>query len=168
MERNEKGKYSQIAPTLVGFLNLLLAALVAGTMFGIWLGFDPRSLSASTYVEHQQNTILALNILMPLLGLFTILLTLLSAFLQRVNKVNMFILLVAAGLFIISGLITRFGNQPINSMMMNWDVNNPPANWTQLRNQWWSLHTLRTLTGSIGLCLIILASIKRSLIHEHQ
>ena len=60
---------------IIRFLNLLMAGLIAGTLFGIWIGFNPQSLSAPTYVEHQQSVIKALNTLMPLLGLITIILT---------------------------------------------------------------------------------------------
>ncbi|QHT71649.1 DUF1772 domain-containing protein [Rhodocytophaga rosea] len=148
--------------TIVRFLNIFLAALVAGTIFGIWLGYDPHTLSASTYVEQQQNTIRALNVLMPLLGFITILVTALSAYLQRAQKAILLTLLMAAVLLIASGLITRFGNQPINSIVMTWNASSPPVNWTQLRDQWWFLHMLRTFFSVVALCLIIAASIKRN------
>ena len=44
---------------VVRFTNIVLAALVVGTMFGIWLGYDPARLTASAYVEQQQNAIRA-------------------------------------------------------------------------------------------------------------
>jgi hypothetical protein len=48
--------------TTVRFLGLFLTALLVGAMFGIWLGYDPTALSASAFVEMQQNAIRALNI----------------------------------------------------------------------------------------------------------
>jgi len=138
-----------------------MVALVTGIIFGIWIGYNPKDLSASTFIEQQQNAILALNTLMPILGLITILLTLTSAFLQRKDKVAFLVLLVASAFLIVSGLTTRFGNQPINSIVMTWDMNNPPNNWTELRNQWWIFHELRTLFAFIGLCLIVWTSIKK-------
>ena len=33
---------------VIDFANLLLAALVVGTMFGIWLGYNPAGLSATS------------------------------------------------------------------------------------------------------------------------
>jgi len=138
-----------------------MVALVTGTIFGIWIGYNPKDLSASTFIEQQQNAILALNTLMPILGLITILLTLTSAFLQRKDKVAFLVLLVASAFLIVSGLTTRFGNQPINSIVMTWDMNTPPNNWTELRNQWWIFHELRTLFAFIGLCLIVWTSIKK-------
>ena len=37
--------------TAVRVLALLLTALLVGTMFGIWLGFDPAALSPSAFVR---------------------------------------------------------------------------------------------------------------------
>jgi len=146
---------------IIRFCNIVMVALVTGTIFGIWIGYNPKDLSASTFIEQQQNAILALNTLMPILGLITILLTLISAFLQRKDKVAFLVLLVASAFLIVSGLTTRFGNQPINSIVMTWDMNTPPNNWTELRNQWWIFHELRTLFAFIGLCLIVWTSIKK-------
>jgi hypothetical protein len=121
---------------IVRFANIVCAALVAGAMFVIWAGYDPAALSPSTYVEQQQNTIRALNVLMPVLGAITILLTLVSAFLQRNDRKAFVLLIVAAAFLIVSGLVTRFGNQPINAIVMTWDSARPAANWTELRDQW--------------------------------
>ena len=54
--------------TIIRFIDLLLVALLAGTTFGIWLGFDPTGLSAAAYVEQQQHAIRALNSILPAAG----------------------------------------------------------------------------------------------------
>ena len=146
---------------IIRFSNLLMAALVAGTIFGIWLGYNPTDLSAATYIEQQQNVIIALNTIMPILGLITIILTLASAFLRRKEQMAFKALLVASAFLILSGLITKFGNQPINSIVMTWDLNNPPNNWMELRYKWWFYHEIRTMTAVIGLCLIVWTSMKK-------
>lgn len=146
---------------IIRFCNIVMVALVTGTIFGIWIGYNPKDLSAPTFIEQQQNAILALNTLMPILGLITIVLTITSAFLQRKDKIAFSVLLVASVFLIVSGLTTRFGNQPINSIVMTWDMNTPPNNWMVLRNQWWTYHELRTLSAFIGLCLIVWTSIKK-------
>lgn len=143
-----------MAKSLIRFLNLLLAGLVAGTVCGIWLGYNPAGLSAQTYVEQQQNVIASLNTLMPLLGLLTIILTMLSAFLQKERSGAFIMLLIAAALLIASGLVTRFGNQPINAVVMTWSKSSIPDNWTELRDQWWSLHTVRAGTSLLAFALI--------------
>ena len=132
-----------------------MAGLIAGTLFGIWIGYNPQNLSAQTYVEHQQSVIKALNTLMPLLGLITIILTVISAFMQRDNKTIFISLLIAAMLLIISGLVTRLGNQPINAIMMTWNKVDVPNNWAELKDKWWSLHIIRTLAAIAAFCLIV-------------
>jgi hypothetical protein len=44
----------QMAVFIVRFLNIILATLLAGVSFGIWIGFNPSDLSPSTYLEQQQ------------------------------------------------------------------------------------------------------------------
>lgn len=146
---------------IIRFLNILMAGLIAGTLFGIWVGYNPKNLSAQTYVEHQQSVIKALNTLMPLLGLITIILTLTSAFLQKNNRTVFFTLLIAAILLIISGLVTRLGNQPINSIVMTWNKSDISNNWEELRDKWWSLHTIRALAALAAFCLIALSGMRR-------
>ena len=143
----------------VYFANLLLAALVVGTMFGIWLGFNPTDLSPGTYVEIQQHAIRSLNVTMPVLGAFTALLTLASAFFSRRNRPRMFVFFAAFVCLVIAGLITRFLNQPINAIVITWPVNAPPSNWIGIRDEWWKWHVARTSIGVVGLCLLIAANL---------
>ena len=109
---------------IIRFFNVIMAALVSGTIFGIWIGYNMCSF------------------------VFT-------------NSNSLKILLIAAFFLTLSGLITKVGNQPINSIVMTWDMHNPPTNWIELRDQWWAYHKIRTLTAFIGLCLIVWTSIKQ-------
>jgi hypothetical protein len=146
---------------VIRFLNIVMAALVAGTMFGIWTGYNPQHLSAQAYVEQQQSLIKALNTLMPLLGWLTLALTLAAAFLQRANRGVLVTLLIAAVFLTVSGLVTRFGNQPINGVVMSWNIADIPSNWTELRDKWWSLHRVRATTALVALCLIVWSGMRR-------
>ena len=150
-----------MATLIIRFINMVMAGLIAGILIGIWLGYNPMTYSVSTYLEHQQGAIRALNILMPLLGLFTIILTLISAFLQRNNR-NVFITLITAAIFLaISGLVTKFGNQPINKIVMTWNSTNVPADWTALRDKWWILHKIRSVTSLLAFLLIGWANMRK-------
>ena len=144
---------------LLRFAHLLLVALVVGTMFGIWVGFDPRYLSAAAYVEHQQQAIESLNVLMPILGGVAILLTLLLAVVERGRRPVFYLLLAAAVLLIFGGLVTRFENQPINAQVMTWRAQAAPANWAELRDLWWKWHVVRTVAGLGALGLILGATV---------
>lgn len=147
---------------IIRFLNVLLAALLAGVSFGIWIGFNPANLSPSAYVEQQQNMLQALQVLMVSLVFLAILITLISAFLQRKDKQSFILLLVAAAFFIGCILITRFGNKPIDDEVLTWTINSLPDNWQTLRDNWWSLHISRTITELIALVLITWTSIRKN------
>jgi uncharacterized membrane protein len=121
---------------LIRFIGLLLMSLLVGTMFGIWLGFNPSMLSAATYVE-QQHTIRALNTVLPALGAVCILLTAALAVLTKDDTRARYLLIAAVVCLVAAGLITRFANQPINSQVMTWSAQAPAANWTELRDAWW-------------------------------
>jgi uncharacterized membrane protein len=145
--------------SIFDFANLLLAALVVGTMFGIWLGYNPADLSPRAYVEQQQHAIRALNVTMPVLGALTVLLTLASAFLARGNRGQLALLLGAVVCFVAAGLVTRLLNQPINAVVITWAADAPPANWIELRDEWWRWHMVRTGFGIVGLSLLIAAKL---------
>ena len=143
--------------TIIRFFDLLLLGLLAGTMFGIWVGFNPDGLSAATYIEQQQHAIRALNTLMPLLGAVCIVLTvaLLVSMKGIVGRAR-YLLVATLVCLLIAGIVTRFENQPINGLVMTWNAQAPPANWTALRDQWWQWHVVRTVAGIAALCSLIL------------
>lgn len=144
----------------IRFANILLASLVAGVMFGIWLGYNPSSLTASAYIEQQQSAIRALNVSMPVLGAICIALTLIHASLARHSRASFNLLLIGAALLIAAGLVTRFGNQPINAQVITWSATSPPVGWEETRNQWWQWHSIRTFAGLAALVCIIIASLR--------
>ena len=148
--------------SIIRFLNIIIAALLAGTSFGIWMGFNPLNLSPSVYIEQQQSMIRALNVLMITLVFSATIITIISAILQRGNK-QAFIPLLFASLFFISCIIiSRFGNQPINKEIMTWTSGTVPGNWSELRDQWWTFHIIRTISELIALCLVTWTSIIKS------
>jgi uncharacterized membrane protein len=144
----------------IEFADLLLASLVIGAMFGIWLSFNPAGLDAAAYVAQQQHGIRSLNVVMPISGGLTILLTVASAVVSRDHRDQLIGLIAATVCFLATGLITRFLNQPINVIVMTWSSEAPPSNWMQLRDEWWRWHVLRTATGILGLCLLITAVLR--------
>jgi uncharacterized membrane protein len=146
---------------LVRFVNIILAGLLAGVSFGIWIGFNPSGLSTSTFIEQQQNMLQSIKTLMVFLVVFATIITILSAYLQRHDKSTFIFLILAAVLFIACILITRFGNKPIDEMVITWTKDAIPDNWTELRDNWWSFHILRTVAEIIALLLVAWASINK-------
>lgn len=143
------------------FLNIILAALLAGVSFGIWIGFNPARLSPGAYVEQQQNMLGALKVLMVALVVLATLVTLASAYLQKRNRPVSVTLLVAAGFFVACILITRFGNKPIDDVVVTWRADALPDNWMALRDKWWDWHIARTVTELIALILIVWVGVRR-------
>jgi uncharacterized membrane protein len=72
------------------------------------------------------------------------------------------LLLVGAVLLIAAGLVTRFGNQPINAHVITWRASAPPSTWMEARDQWWRWHIGRTIAGIAALACIVAASITPS------
>ncbi len=147
----------------IRFSNVLLAGLIAGTVFGVWLGYNPHSLSPSAYIEQQQNAIRALNVTMPVLGAICTVITLIHAYLARSNRSTLYLLLTAVILFVIAGLVTRFGNQPINAIVIGWRASAPPSTWEAARDRWWQWHIVRTIAMIAGFgCVIRATMVRRS------
>jgi hypothetical protein len=144
---------------VVWFALLLLAALLVGTMFGIWVGFDPAALSAQAYVEQQQNAIRSLNTFLPALGAVCIALTIALLVLSQARTRAW--LGAAAMCFVAAGMITRFGNQPINAIVIGWSAQAPDARWMELRDTWWHWHIARTLFGIVAFSFALVAALGR-------
>ena len=147
-----------MAQLVIRSASLVVAALVVGAMFGIWLGHNPATLSAGAYVEQQQEAIRSMNVTMPALGALAIVLALLSAAKTPGGRARM--LVVAGALCLVaSGVVTRFRNQPINRVVMAWSAQAPPTEWQALRDEWWRWHVVRTSTGVVGLALLIVGNL---------
>ena len=146
---------------IIDFADLLLAGLLTGAIFGVFLFMSPAGLDATTYVIQQQNGIRALNSAMPVLGGLTIVLTLAAAFAASGDPLRMNLLFSAAAALIVVGLITRFLNQPINAVVMTWDVSSPPAEWTTLRDAWWRWHLVRLVLSLAAFSFVITAALRR-------
>lgn len=157
-----KGKF--MAVNIARFVLLLLLSLLVGTMFGIWVGYNPASLSATAYVEQQQNAIRAFNVLLPTIGAFCILLTAGLAFAARSDSRTRYMHVVAAILMVVAALVTRFANQPINAIIMSWGAQAPAADWMQLRNDWWQWHIVRSVAGigALAITFVAVLSARRS------
>ena len=146
---------------IIDFANLLLTALVVGALFGVWLFLNPKGLDANSYITLQQQAVRKMNTVMPALGAATILVTITAAVFGRGDRARLCLLLAAVVCFVAIGLITRFLNQPINAIVMTWQAELPPSNWTALRDEWWRWHLIRLAVGLVGLSLLIVAALKR-------
>ena len=149
-----------MAANIIRFFGLLLVALLVGTMFGIWLAFNPSGLSAATYIESQQHTIRALNTVLPALGGVCIVLTVLLAILSKNDARCRYLLVGAVMCLVVAGSYHAAANQPINGEVLTWNPVAPAADWMELRDTWWRWRVVRTVAGIGALVLSILAALR--------
>jgi hypothetical protein len=162
-EKNTRG--SRAFTAILQFCAILLISLVAGTTFGIWQGFDPSGFSPRTFLEVHQGAVRGLNVLLPAMAFGSIAATIVLAFFSRRTRPALLLYVMALGLMIAAGLITRFGNQPINAQIMAWTADMMPADWTTIRDRWWSWHVTRTIitiAAEIALICAVLAHKRRT------
>lgn len=143
--------------TFIQILALLLVGMVAGSMFGIWRGYDIASYTPQTFVEVHQGAVRGLNLLLPAMAVAALALVLLLAAVSRNRPAVIGLYLAAALAIIVGGIITRFYNQPINAQVMAWTATDLPSNWAILRDNWWNWHLVRLAAMVTAELLLILA-----------
>jgi uncharacterized membrane protein len=139
------------------FVAALLFAMVAGSVFGIWRGYDPTTYAAATFLEMHQGAVRGLNTLLPALALISILLTVALTWLARGKGVVFWLYLGVLLLMVAGGVVTRFFNQPINAQVMAWTADSLPTNWADLRTAWWNWHVVRTALSVLGITMLLAA-----------
>ncbi len=125
-----------ILPTLAQVSALMLLALVAGSMFGIWRGYDITTYAPATFIDVHQGAVRGLNMLLPALAAASLVLVLILAAMARQRPAVLGLYLATAVAIVVGGVITRLLNQPINDQVMAWTASDIPADWASLRDQW--------------------------------
>jgi hypothetical protein len=147
---------------MIAFVDLLLAALLVGAMFGVWLLLNPARRLPGLYITLHQQGIRTLNTALPAFGAATVLLSLIAAVLARGESVECCLLIATATCFAAAGFITRFQNQRMNATVITWKSDAPPANWTKVTDAWLEWHVIRLIVGVVGLSLLNVAILRRS------
>ncbi len=137
------------------FLASLLFSMVAGSVFGIWRGYNPLAYSAVTFVEMHQGAVRGLNALLPATAFAAMVLVVALAWLARGKGMVFWLYIFAIGLMIAGGLVTRFFNQPINAQVMTWTADTLPANWSAIRDTWWNWHVVRTGISILAMAVLL-------------
>lgn len=147
--------------TVINFADLLLAALVVGGMFGVWLMLNPARRAAGLYITLHQQGIRTLNTALPTFGAANVILSVTAAVMTRGESARFPLFAATALCFTAAGLITRLHNQQINAIVITWKSDAPPANWRDVSDEWLRWHLIRLLVGVGGLCLLIAATLWR-------
>ncbi|GAB2668265.1 DUF1772 domain-containing protein [Nocardia goodfellowii] len=140
-------------------VSLLFSGLFAGFLLGVLvLEFSLRSFDASVYtqvrlVELDSLDRLAVGTLVPAV--------LATAFLVfRVFRTNTRGPAVAAlALLIFVFGLTVVVNLPINADQLAWDVDSPPADWSEVRDRWQVAHAVRTAAAVLAFGLLAVGAV---------
>lgn len=146
---------------MIDFADVLLAALLVGGMFGVWLMLHPARRTAGLYITLHQQGIRTLNTALPLFGAANVVLSIAAAMLTRGDGARMSLLVATAVCFASAGFITRFRNQQINASVITWKSDAPPANWGEVTAEWLRWHAIRFLVSLGGLSLLVAAVLRR-------
>ncbi|MDP3895117.1 MAG: DUF1772 domain-containing protein [Mesorhizobium sp.] len=139
------------------FVDIIIIALLAGTVFGVWRGYDPAGYSPAAFLEIHQGAVRGLNTLLPAMGAAALLLTGWLAWGAKGTLLPFRLYLVAMVAMVAAGLVTRFGNQPINATVMTWTADAIPSGWEELRDTWWRWHMIRVGATIAALALLVAA-----------
>lgn len=143
---------------------ILCSGLMAGLLFGDWLGpaFARSAMSVSSFIEFQQ--IVHINYLLTLPALSTIALAtpILWLVLLRTRRDSgeFKILLVATVAIAIGFAITLVFNVPVNNQLEAWNAAAPPGNAREIWSDWEKAHVIRTVFWVLGFFLEVVALVK--------
>lgn len=140
---------------------ILCSGLMAGLLFGDWLGtsFARARMSDASFIELQQ--IVHVNYLrtLPALSSAAVLAPIVWLFMwrSRRGRAEFGLLLAATIALVIGQAITFLINVPINDQLEGWSAANPPSNARQIWSRWETAHIVRTLFWVAGFLLEIIA-----------
>jgi hypothetical protein len=139
------------------FIDIMIIALLAGSVFGIWRGYDPSGYSPAAFLEIHQGAVRVLNTLLPAMGAAAIVLTGILAWNATGKALPFRLYVVAMAAMVTAALVTRFGNQPINATVMTWTADSIPSGWEELRDTWWQWHLVRVAAIITALAVLLAA-----------
>jgi uncharacterized membrane protein len=143
--------------TITRVAAVFCSGLMAGLLFGDWLGpsFARSAMSPSSFVQFQQ--IVHINYLRTLPALSTAALAAPILWLvmlrDRRDSVEFKILFTAVITIAIGYTITFVFNVPVNNQLETWAVAAPPPNAREIWSQWEKAHVVRTVFWVVGFFL---------------
>lgn len=148
---------SEMARKIIIFGSLLFVGLTAGPAYVVWFVYNPDGMSPAVYIENMQHAIRVLTIPLPTIVVLGLIFTLIASFQAR-NDPGVFYLLATASCCVLTvGLVTRFGNIPINNQILTWNIDSPPADWLKVAQEWWHFQTVRVVLQIAAFSLVSLA-----------
>jgi len=69
--------------------------------------------------------------------------------------------LVAVALLVVVFVTTLAVNLPINSDQLSWSVQQPPADWAEVRDRWQVAHAIRTVAAVLAFAVLVTSAVRR-------
>ena len=136
---------------LVEFLSIFLLGLVTGVSFSHVLQRGPKaSLAGAQFLAVHQVLLRNYGPVIGALEVAALLSTLAMATLAWREPVVPFLAMLACGCVVLMVIIWAAWINPINKLVNSWAPERLPANWTDLRDRWHSLHMVRLALSVIA------------------
>jgi uncharacterized membrane protein len=147
----------------------LLLGLFAGGVLFVVLAPTLRDLSAPAYVRYWQ----ALNAdhgkAMPVLLLTAVALLVVTCVLSFPRGTLSFGLSLAATVLIVGAIaLTVTQMEPLNTLADSWNPDAVPADWSEVRDRWWTLHLIRTALAVTAFASLLIAQLADPIGHGSQ
>jgi uncharacterized membrane protein len=139
-------------------MTVVFAMLVAGAMWGTWLGLARSidSFTPQTYVDIGHVMIVNLAPVMPVLMLSAVASAASVVFLlYREDASGRLLTIAGLALLLVVILITVVVEVPINNQTRVWTPTTLPANWMELRDRWALFHLIRTFVSLAAVSLFL-------------
>jgi uncharacterized membrane protein len=145
---------------LVRWVSLLFTGLFAGFLLGVLvLENSLRGYGAEIYTQVRQVELNSLDTLASVTLIPAILTTVILAIRARGNDRRL--VLLAAVLLLLVFATTLAINLPINADQANWSAQNPPADWSAVRDRWQFAHLVRTIAALLAFTTLSATALTR-------
>jgi hypothetical protein len=138
------------------FVAALLFSTVAGSVFGIWRGYDPTSYAAPTFLEMHQGAVRGLNVVLPGPRSYR---SYAPSPWPGSPKGRWGVLALPGGIAIGGGRWRGHPRFQSAHQRTGHALDTLLANWAALRAAWWNWHLVRTRLSVLGIALLLAAII---------
>ena len=146
--------------TAVQFVSLLLMALATGVVFSHMLQPGPKAtLPASVFLSVQQILLRNYGAALGTIEAGAFASTLVMAFLVRTRPAGFALTAIACVCVAAMIAVWAVWINPINKAVNSWTADSMPSNWSEFRDRWHRLHTLRAGLALAGLSALIVAGV---------
>lgn len=153
-------KRSEPFSSTIAVVAVIASGAVAGLMYGVSLAaYADGNLPKEAWVRQQQAKDKVYGRVMPPVSVSTAVSLTGAAVLSRGRARRWF---AAGALFAVTSNMLTVGKEvPLNKVIVSWDPESAPPNWTDVRAQWYSNHILRAVPAALSFGCAVLGLAQR-------